>query len=89
MSSEWPWYDCPECGCNVWIDGFDDATTVRGQGDHRSVAHCGVCEFAVVSRANGPHHDSQAFEGAKMSNGPQSSFVQGAKRLFRVWRSWL
>lgn len=45
-----PDYDCPECGNDVWISGFDDATNVRGEGDYRDVHHCGVCELVVVRR---------------------------------------
>lgn len=56
----WPDFDCPECGSAVWLDGFDDATTVRGEGDYRAVAHCGVCEFVAVSRHAGPDLDTDA-----------------------------
>lgn len=52
--SEWPHYDCPECGQDVWLDGFDDATEVRGQGEYREVRHCGVCEFVAIRRVS-PH----------------------------------
>lgn len=55
MERSWPDYDCPECGESIWYDGFDDATTVDGQGEYRSVAHCGVCEFVAISRHDGPH----------------------------------
>lgn len=55
QEEKWPWYDCPECGDYVWYTGFDDATEVRGQGEYRSVAHCGICEYVAVSRAHGPH----------------------------------
>lgn len=50
---EWPTFPCPECGEFVWLDGFDDATTVRGEGDHRQVRHCGVCEFVAIRRYDG------------------------------------
>ena len=52
---QWPDYPCPECGEEIWYDGFDDATTVEGQDDYRSVAHCAICELVVVSRHHGPH----------------------------------
>lgn len=46
-SPTWP---CPDCGERVWLEGFADATTVRGQGQTRTVHHCGVCELTVVRR---------------------------------------
>lgn len=45
-----PEFDCPFCEEDVWLNGFDDATTVRGEGDHRDVRHCGVCETVVIRR---------------------------------------
>lgn len=65
MSDEpkWPDYPCPECGEEIWYWGFDDATEVRGQGEYRSVAHCGICEFVAISRAEGPHRWETAQEG--------------------------
>lgn len=53
VATNWPQFDCPECGNAVWISGLDDATTVPGEGDHRQVVHCGVCELAVVRRMRG------------------------------------
>lgn len=50
---EWPGYPCPECGNMVWLDGFDDATTVAGEDEYREVRHCGVCEFVVIRRNGG------------------------------------
>jgi hypothetical protein len=46
----WPWFECPECGNHVWLNGLDDASEVPGEGEHREVAHCGVCELAVIRR---------------------------------------
>lgn len=60
----WPWFDCPECGHNVWLDGFDDATTVKGEGDYRIVRHCGVCEFVAIRKTCAPPQDAVSEEKA-------------------------
>lgn len=52
----WPDYPCPECGNDVWLDGFDDATTVDGEGEYREVRDCGVCEFVAIRRVD-PERD--------------------------------
>lgn len=49
-SNAWPWFDCPECEMAVWVDGFDDATTLPAHAESREVAHCGVCELVVIRR---------------------------------------
>jgi len=45
---DWPDFDCPRCGSKVWHNGFEDVTTVPGQGEYRDVNHCGVCELVVI-----------------------------------------
>lgn len=49
-SDDWPDFACPNCEEMRWVRGFDDATTVAGEGEYRVVAHCGLCEFVVVGR---------------------------------------